>query len=143
MGVWGSLPGKERNLSTWYSSHTPADWRFIYEVRFRPEDLWCYVGGVPTYEEHCRWMEGKDYWVARGVFGGVVGGDLRVGVHWQWRGKGFGSGMVMYLKGLFPEATSKIVRGNEVSLKMMRSCGYEVYAEDELLLYVRPQQKTP
>ena len=58
-------------------------------------------------------------------FVGQIDGDIRVAVDPEYQGKGVGKFMINQIMKLHPESIAKVKLGNEASIRLFESCGFE------------------
>lgn len=68
---------------------------------------------------------------------GVVEGDIRICVHPSRRRIGVGSFMLKEVATTHPGALARVLRNNAASLNLFLKCGFETFAADERMHYMR------
>lgn len=58
-------------------------------------------------------------------FVGCVNNDIRVGVHPQFQNRGYGKQLIFFIKEKYPDGVAKIKDGNEASVNLFTSCGFQ------------------
>lgn len=58
-------------------------------------------------------------------YGGSVAGDIRVCTHPDFQGRGIGAALVQEVLARFPGSSAKVKAGNEASLRLFESLGFE------------------
>ena len=58
-------------------------------------------------------------------FVGQINGDIRVAVEPGHQGRGVGKFMIDQIMELHPESVAKVKLGNEASVRLFESCGFE------------------
>ena len=78
----------------------------------------------------CMLKNGKHYYICLQAdnpvgFVGQIDGDIRVAVDPEYQGKGVGKFMINQIMKLHPESIAKVKLGNEASIRLFESCGFE------------------
>jgi RimJ/RimL family protein N-acetyltransferase len=113
--------------------NNPDYWEFIRNIR---NDSRIKIGFIRQRHickaEHIDFMRGNGHYFyicldkAQPVgYIGVINRDIRVATHPDHQGKGVAKFMVSELMKLHPDAFARVKVGNEASLRLFESCGFE------------------
>jgi GNAT superfamily N-acetyltransferase len=109
-------------------------WEYVRILRLNPKVASGFIETIHiSVEDQIKYMNShsNNYRIvlADGVpcgYVGVINNDIRVCTDPSFQGRGIGKFMINSIKEIWPDAVAKIKIQNEVSLRLFKSCGYDV-----------------